>query len=197
MQQILAGMNELNERVQNGEARATEAERRQAHATQQELARSQAGVKGKGKNAAVYNRSRGSTCLRRSISLKGEDDNWREWTRVFRSWSGRFFGGAVAAIRDHGGGHRNGSATIIDLALTSLRLCAGLLRKISTELYHVLVMLTRGRAQMLLRKAAEPEELEAYRLHLRRSRQFRTLWICWQPRLVVTHGLFDRFLSVE
>ena len=52
MQQILADMNELNERVQNAEARATEAER-QAQATQQELARSQAGVKGKGKGAAV------------------------------------------------------------------------------------------------------------------------------------------------
>ena len=52
MQQILAGMSEWNERVQNAEARATEPER-QAQATQQELARSQAGVKGKGKVAAV------------------------------------------------------------------------------------------------------------------------------------------------
>ena len=51
-QQILAGMNELNERVQNTEARATEAER-QAQATQQELTRLQAGVKGKEKGAAV------------------------------------------------------------------------------------------------------------------------------------------------
>ena len=49
---VHAGMNELNERVQNAEARATEAER-QAQATQQELARSQAGVKGKEKSAAV------------------------------------------------------------------------------------------------------------------------------------------------
>ena len=46
MQQILAGMNELNETVQKDEARATEAER-QAPATQQEFARSQVGVKGK------------------------------------------------------------------------------------------------------------------------------------------------------
>ena len=38
MQQILAAMNELNERVLNAEARATEAER-QAQATQQERAR--------------------------------------------------------------------------------------------------------------------------------------------------------------
>ena len=52
MQQIVAGMNELNERVQNAESRATEAER-QAQATQQELSRSQAGVKGKWTGAAV------------------------------------------------------------------------------------------------------------------------------------------------
>ena len=52
MQQIFVGMSELNERAQNAEARAIEAER-QAQATQQELARSQAGVKGKEKGAAV------------------------------------------------------------------------------------------------------------------------------------------------
>ena len=48
MQQVLAGMKELNERVQNAVARATEAER-QTQATQQERARSQAGVKEKEK----------------------------------------------------------------------------------------------------------------------------------------------------
>ena len=48
MQQILAGMNEFNERVQQAEARATEAER-QDLATQQDFARlHQAGAKGKG-----------------------------------------------------------------------------------------------------------------------------------------------------
>ena len=34
---------------------------------------------------------------------------------------------------------------------------SGLVRNISTELYHVLIMLTRGRAQRLVLKAAEPE----------------------------------------
>ena len=51
-QQIFAGMNELNERLQNAEAPATEAER-QAQATQQELTRWQAGVKGKEKGSEV------------------------------------------------------------------------------------------------------------------------------------------------
>ena len=52
MQQILAGMSELNERVQNAEVRVTQAER-QAQASQQERARSQDGVKEKGEGAAV------------------------------------------------------------------------------------------------------------------------------------------------
>ena len=69
-------------------------------------------------------------------------------------------------IYEHVEGHRNDSATILDLALTSLRFDEGLLRHISTELYHMLIMLTRGRAQRLVPKAAEPEGLEAYRLLL-------------------------------
>ena len=36
-----------------------------------------------------------------------------------------------------------------------------MLRNISTELHHVLIMLTRGRAQRLVLKAAEREGLEA------------------------------------
>ena len=141
--QILAGMTELNERVQN-EARATEAER-QAQATQQELARSQAGVKGKEKGAAVP--------LQQAQGIGA---------------SGRFFGGALADFYEHIEGHSNDSATILDLALTSLRFDAGLLRNISTELYRVLIMLARGRAQRLVLKATEQEGLEAYRLLLRR-----------------------------
>ena len=54
-------------------------------------------------------------------------------------------------------GHRNDSLAILDLTLTSLRFDAGLLRIIPTELYHVLIMLTRGRAQRLVLKAADPE----------------------------------------
>ena len=61
-----------------------------------------------------------------------------------------FFGGELAEIYEHVEGHRNDSATIVDLALTSLRFEAGLLRNISTELYHVLIMLTRGRAERLV-----------------------------------------------
>ena len=54
-------------------------------------------------------------------------------------------------------GHCNDSATILDLTLTSWRFVVGLHRNISTEPYYVLIMLTRGRAQQLVLKAAEPE----------------------------------------
>ena len=138
MQQIVAGMNELNERVQNAEARITEAERHAGTCT-----------------IASWSERKGERCRRATATgskyqpqpFEGEDDKWREWARVFRSWSGRFFGGALAEIYEHAEGPRGDSATIVDLALTSLRFDAGLLRDISIELYHVLIMLTRGRGE--------------------------------------------------
>ena len=51
MQQILAGMNKLNERVQNAEAQLKPSDKLRRHS--RNFARSQAGVKGKGKGAAV------------------------------------------------------------------------------------------------------------------------------------------------
>ena len=91
----MAGMNELNQRVQNAQARATAAERK-AQATQQELARSQPGVQGKVKGAAVLQQHEqgigafASKC--QAQPFEGADDKWREWARVFffRSCSGRF-----------------------------------------------------------------------------------------------------------
>ena len=48
----------------------------------------------------------------------------------FRSWSGPFFGGVLAEINEHFEAHRDNSATILALALTSLRFDAALLRNI-------------------------------------------------------------------
>ena len=101
MQQILDDMNELNERVQTGETRAT-----------------------KGKSAAVPQQQQGIGAFASKYQphpFEGEDDKWRELSLVFRSWSGRFFGVALAEIYEHIEAHRIDSATIIDLALTSLR----------------------------------------------------------------------------
>ena len=56
-----------------------------------------------------------------------------------------------------------------------MRFNTGLVRHISTELYHVLIMLTRGRAQRLVLQAAKPGGLEAYRLLLRRCEPISTV----------------------
>ena len=86
-----------------------------------------------------------------------------------------FFGGALAEIYEHFEGHRNDSATILDITLTSSRFDTGLLCLVSTELYHVLIMLTRGREQRLVLKVAEPEGLEAYRFLVRRYEPVSTV----------------------
>ena len=192
MQQVVAGMSELNERFLAAEASAAEAER-QPQATQQELMRSQAGAKRKGTfltESPQQEQGIGAFALKYQPSpFEDEDDKWKEWTRVFRSWSGPFFVGAE--IYDHIESHRNDSGTIQDLTLTSLRFDAGLICNISTELYHVLIMSTRRRAQRLVLKA---KELEGWRRidffsgdmnRFRRSQQSQNLWICWQPRSVV------------
>ena len=153
MQQILAGMNELNERAQNTEARATEAER-QAQGTQQELTRSQAGAKRKGRCAEVPLTTRAKDWR---VSIEVPASAVRRRGRQVEVWT--FFlvvhwQKSTNTMKKH----RNDSATILDLALTSLKFDAGLLRIIFTELYHVLIMLTRGQAQRLVLKAAEPDE---------------------------------------
>ena len=80
-------------------------------------------MKGKGKSAASATTTGASdrrVCVEVSAA-KGEDDKWRELARVFRSWSGRVFGVALTGIYEHVDGHRDDPATILDLALTSLR----------------------------------------------------------------------------
>ena len=108
-------------------------------------------MKGKGKGAAVplqqEQRIGAFAPKYQPQPCEVGDDKWREWARIFCSWCGRFFGGALTEFHEHVEGHRNDSATINDLALTTLKFDAGLLRNISTELHHVLIMLTRGRAQ--------------------------------------------------
>ena len=76
--------------------------------------------------------------------FEGEDDKWRTWTGVFRSWSGRFVGGTLTEVYDHVDGHWSESATINDLAVSAPRCETGLVRNIATELSHALIMLMKG-----------------------------------------------------
>ena len=69
---------------------------------------------------------------------------------------------------EHVESNRNEPAGISDLPLSLVSGMEEKLRAMASELYHVLVMLTRGRAQKLVLKAGEPQGIAAYRLLLRR-----------------------------
>ena len=73
------------------------------------------------------------------------------------------------------GGGTERISDVDDLARTSLRFVTGFLRNNATELYHVLIMLTRGRAQRLVLKASDPEGHEAYRFLLWRYEPISTV----------------------
>ena len=80
--------------------------------------------------------------------FEGGSGDWRGWARDFLGWSGPCFWWCAG---------RNRFATF------------------PTDPYHVLIMLTRGRAQWLVLKAAEPEGLEVHRFLLRRYEPVSTV----------------------
>ena len=168
MQKILAGMNELNERVQNAKA-----ERRKLSGI------AAIWIEGKGEEcSSATTTGTGDRRIFVKVPASAARRRERQVERMGSSFSQLIwtvFGGALADICEHVEGHCNDSATILDPALTSLRFDAGLARNFSTELYVVLIMLTRGRAQLLVLEEAEPEGLEAYRLLLRRYQPVSTV----------------------
>ena len=171
-EQMMARMQELVNRVQQAEARAGQAEQ-QAQQTQQVLAQMQQQQQQKGQmkggNGRGYESGIGSFASKyQPPSFEGQDEKWKEWARVFRSWSGRFYDGELGVVYEHIESKRNESAGISDLRLSLVSGREEKLRAMASEFYHVLVMLTRGRAQKLVLKAGEPEGFEAYRLLLRR-----------------------------
>ena len=88
------------------------------------------------------------------------------------SQSGRFFGGALAEVCEHVEVHQNESPTVNHKALSLLTVHV---RNIATELYHVLIMLTRGRAQRLVLKASKLEVLAAIRFLFQRYEPISTV----------------------
>ena len=123
-------------------------------------------MKGKEKGAVPRPQEQGIGAFAskyRPQPVEGEDDNGLTC-----------FGAASAEVDEHVEGRQNEPATINVLALTSLKFETGLVRNISAEFYYVLIMLTTGRAQRLVIKAAEPG-LEAHRLLFRRCEPISTV----------------------
>ena len=110
----------------------------------------------KGGNGRGYESGIGSFASKyQPPSFEGEE-KWKEWARVFRSWSGRFYDGELGVVYNHIESKRNEPAGIGDLPLSLVSGRKEKLRAMASELYHVLVK-SRGRAQKLVLKAGEPE----------------------------------------
>ena len=139
-EQVMARMQELVNRVQQAEARAGQAEQ-QAQQTQQVLTQmqqqQQQQQKGqmKGGNGRGYESGIGSFVSKyQPPSFEGEDEKWKEWARVFRSWSGRFYDGELGVVYDHIESKRNDSAGISDLPLSLVSGREEKLRAMASEL---------------------------------------------------------------
>ena len=74
---------------------------------------------------------------------------------AFRSQSGRFFGGTLAEIYEQKVAYKKEPATMDDLVQTSQRSEPALIRCLLTEVYHIVIMLTRRGAQRFVLKAVE------------------------------------------
>ena len=56
----------------------------------------------KGGNGRGYESGIGSFASKyQPPSFEGEDEKWKEWARVFRSWSGRFYDGELGVVYEH------------------------------------------------------------------------------------------------
>ena len=104
-------------------------------------------------------------------AFMGEEVAWAEWSRVFRSWIGRFFQGRMHINLEIVEVLRDDSMKLADLNLeaASSDILAALEQQ-GRELYHVLIMFVRGKAQRLVLNAGEGEGFEAWRLLIRRFR---------------------------
>ena len=125
MQVILAGMDELKERVQMPKPELESWSEQQWRKVQK----------------CHYNRSKGSARLRRSTSLcrlKARTTGGENGPEFFAVGLGDFlvvrWQKSTNTSKD-----RNDSATIIDLAPTTLRFHSGLVCNIPTELYRMLI----------------------------------------------------------
>ena len=146
--------------------------------------------KGKGNDPAPTQQEQGIGVLELKYQpqpqpFNGEEDTWREWSTVFRSWSGRCIDGALAEFYEHLESHRNDPATIKDLELVLRKYDPGLatLQLTCITLDHFNERTGRRQSRM--------SELIAISYgctsNSQRSQQSRTWLTRWRHHAVVTY----------
>ena len=123
---------------------------------------------------------------------KAKTTDGEKWFRVCRSWSERFFDGAVPEFHEHLESHRNDPTSINDLELALLKHDPGLVRNVATALYHVFdhvnarTSTTTGPPRRQSRRRWKLIALTSGGTnHSQQSQQSRSWLTCWRHQSVV------------
>ena len=96
-------------------------------------------------------------------SFSGEDTAWRDWSRVFRTWAGRFQRGRVQEVTRTAEARPGEEATVTELDLRLEEWASAELKRIAADCYHALILFCKGKALKVVLTNTEGEGLGSWR----------------------------------
>ena len=119
----------------------------------------------------------GGSCAARAQEAPGADDGrfgfgafaaryqpenfGRDWSRVFRTWAGRFQRGRVQEIIGSVEARPGDEATVVELDLRLEEWASAELKSVAADFYHALVLFCKGKALKIVLTNKEGEGFEA------------------------------------
>ena len=96
-------------------------------------------------------------------NFHGEDTGWRDWSRVFRTWAGRFQRGRVQEIIRSVQARPGDEATLTELDLRLEDWASAELKSIAADFNHALIFFCKRNALKIVLTNKEGEGFEAWR----------------------------------
>ena len=96
-------------------------------------------------------------------NYSGDDTACRDWSRVFRTWAGRFQRGRVQEIIRAVEARPGEEASVTELAEKLVDWDTGELRGVAADFCHALILFCKGKALKVLLTNKEGEGFEAWR----------------------------------
>ena len=93
----------------------------------------------------------------------GEDTGWRDWSRVFRTWAGRFQRGRVQEIIRSVEARPGDEATVTELDVRLDDWANAALKSVAADFYYALILFCKGKALKIVLTNKEGEGFEAWR----------------------------------
>ena len=158
-------MQELTSRLQISESRASQAEAGavEARATAESLRLQMAQASPVPKDAPQPGNPYTAWASKyQPDKFLGQESEWKDWSRIFKAWAGRFENGAMGQMMGQA------AESQVSCKVAAREGLADNSKVVAAELYHMLIFFVRGKALQLVLKAGEDEGLEAWRLLIRR-----------------------------